>query len=62
MFAVHDIEDVLACPHTHNAELVDVELDQDEDWYGLCYGRGPESFIVALAGQLSSRLPNGDRH
>ena len=52
MFAVEDIEDVLARPHTHGAELVG-ELEQYEDSYRLCYVRGPEGIIVALAEQLS---------
>ena len=47
-----DIEDVLVRLHTHGAELVG-ELDQYEDSYRLCYVRGPESIIVALAEQLS---------
>ncbi len=50
MFAVEDIEDVLARLHTHGAELVG-ELEQYEDSYRLCYVRGPEG--VALAEQLS---------
>jgi catechol 2,3-dioxygenase-like lactoylglutathione lyase family enzyme len=52
MFAVEDIEDVLARLHTHGAELVG-ELEQYEDSYRLCYVRGPEGIIVALAEQLS---------
>jgi len=52
MFAVDDIEDVLARLHTHGAELVG-ELAQYEDSYRLCYVRGPEGIIVALAEQLS---------
>ena len=52
MFAVDDIEDVLARLHTHGAELVG-ELEQYEDSYRLCYVRGPEGIIVALAEQLS---------
>jgi catechol 2,3-dioxygenase-like lactoylglutathione lyase family enzyme len=52
MFAVHDIEDVLARLRTHGAELVG-ELEQYEDSYRLCYVRGPEGIIVALAEQLS---------
>ncbi len=52
MFAVEDIEDVLARLHAHGAELVG-ELDQYEDTYRLCYVRGPEGIIVALAEQLS---------
>jgi catechol 2,3-dioxygenase-like lactoylglutathione lyase family enzyme len=52
MFAVEDIEDVLARLQAHGAELVG-ELVQDEDSYRLCYVRGPEGIIVALAEQLS---------
>jgi catechol 2,3-dioxygenase-like lactoylglutathione lyase family enzyme len=51
MFAVEDIEDVLARLLTHGAELVG-ELEQYEDRYRLCYVRGPEGIIVALAQQL----------
>ncbi len=52
MFAVDDIEDVLARLQTHGAELVG-EVVQYEDKYRLCYVRGPEGIIVALAEQLS---------
>ena len=52
MFAVEDIEDVLARLHTHGAELLG-ELVQYEDSYRLCYLRGPAGIIVALAEQLS---------
>lgn len=52
MFAVEDIEDVVARLHTQGAELVG-ELAQYEDRYRLCYVRGPEGIIVALAQQLS---------
>jgi catechol 2,3-dioxygenase-like lactoylglutathione lyase family enzyme len=52
MFAVEDIEDVLARLRAHGAELVG-ELAQYEDKYRLCYVRGPEGIIVALAEQLS---------
>jgi catechol 2,3-dioxygenase-like lactoylglutathione lyase family enzyme len=52
MFAVDDIEGVLARLRTHGAELVG-ELAQYEDKYRLCYVRGPEGIIVALAEQLS---------
>jgi catechol 2,3-dioxygenase-like lactoylglutathione lyase family enzyme len=51
MFAVHDIEEVLARLRTHDAELIG-ELVQYEDTYRLCYIRGPEGIIVALAEQL----------
>jgi catechol 2,3-dioxygenase-like lactoylglutathione lyase family enzyme len=52
MFAVDDIEDVVAGLRTHGAELVG-ELVQYEDSYRLCYVRGPEGIIVGLAEQLS---------
>jgi len=52
MFAVEDIEDVLARLHAQGAELVG-EIQQYEDSYRLCYVRGPERIIVALAEQLS---------
>ncbi|WP_433203624.1 VOC family protein [Nocardia sp. CA-107356] len=52
MFAVKDIEDVLTRLRTHGAELIG-ELGQYENSYRLCYVRGPEGIIVALAEQLS---------
>ena len=52
MFAVDDIEDVVARLRTRGAELVG-EVAQYEDSYRLCYVRGPEGIIVALAEQLS---------
>ena len=52
MFAVEDIEDVLARLHAHGTEPIG-ELEQCEDSYRLCYVRGPEGIIVALAEQLS---------
>jgi catechol 2,3-dioxygenase-like lactoylglutathione lyase family enzyme len=52
MFAVDDIEDVVARLRTHGAELLG-ELAQYEDSYRLCYVRGPEGIIIALAEQLS---------
>ena len=51
MFAVDDIDDVLARLRTHGAELIG-EVVQYEDTYRLCYIRGPEGIIVALAEQL----------
>ena len=51
MFAVEDIEDVIARLQAHGAELVG-ELVQYEDSYRLCYVRGPEGIIVALAEQI----------
>ena len=52
MFAVDDIEDVLARLRARGAELVG-EVVRYEDAYLLCYVRGPEGIIVALAEQLS---------
>jgi catechol 2,3-dioxygenase-like lactoylglutathione lyase family enzyme len=52
MFAVDDIDDVLARLRTHGAELVG-EVAQYEDAYRLCYLRGPEGIIVGLAEPLS---------
>lgn len=51
MFAVDDIDDVLARLQVHGAELVG-EVVQYEDQYRLCYLRGPEGIIVALAEPL----------
>src|SRR5262249_9513220 len=51
MFAVGDIEDVLAGLRAHGAEFIG-EVAQYEDMYRLCYIRGPEGIIVALAEQL----------
>jgi catechol 2,3-dioxygenase-like lactoylglutathione lyase family enzyme len=52
MFAVDNIKDVVArLQARHGAELVG-ELAQYEDKYELCYVRGPEGIIVALAEQL----------
>jgi len=51
MFAVDDIDDVVARLLTHGAELIG-EVAQYEDRYRLCYIRGPEGIMVALAEQL----------
>lgn len=52
MFAVDDIEDVVARLPAHGAELVG-EIVQYENVYKLCYVRGPESIVVGLAEELS---------
>jgi len=52
MFAVEDIEDVLARLRARGAEVVG-ELEQYGDSYRLCYVRGPAGIIVALAEPLS---------
>ena len=51
MFAVDDIDDVVARLKAHGAELVG-EVAQYEDLYRLCYLRGPAGIIVALAEPL----------
>jgi catechol 2,3-dioxygenase-like lactoylglutathione lyase family enzyme len=52
MFAVDDIDDVVARLSTHGAELLG-EVAQYEDSYRLCFLRGPEGIIIELAEQLS---------
>jgi catechol 2,3-dioxygenase-like lactoylglutathione lyase family enzyme len=52
MFAVDDLEDTLARLRPHGAELVG-EVTRYEDSYLLCYLRGPNGIILALAEQLN---------
>jgi catechol 2,3-dioxygenase-like lactoylglutathione lyase family enzyme len=52
MFAVNDIDDVVARLLSHGAELVG-EIAQYEDIYRLCFMRGPEGIIIGLAEQFS---------
>ncbi|MFF5296546.1 VOC family protein [Paractinoplanes globisporus] len=52
MFAVDDIDDVVARLRAHGAELVG-EIAQYENIYRLCYLRGPEGIVVGLAEQLT---------
>jgi catechol 2,3-dioxygenase-like lactoylglutathione lyase family enzyme len=52
MFAVEDIDDVVARLRSHGGELVG-EMAQYEDSYRLCFLRGPEGIIIGLAEQLS---------
>jgi catechol 2,3-dioxygenase-like lactoylglutathione lyase family enzyme len=51
MFAVDDLDDVLARLSAHGAELVD-EVTQFENIFRLCYVRGPEGILLGLAEQL----------
>jgi catechol 2,3-dioxygenase-like lactoylglutathione lyase family enzyme len=51
MFAVDDIDATVAGLRARGAELVG-EVVQYQDSYRLCYVRGPEGIIVALAEQL----------
>jgi catechol 2,3-dioxygenase-like lactoylglutathione lyase family enzyme len=50
MFAVDDLDAVVARLRTHGAELVG-DVVQYGDAYRLCYVRGPEGLIVGLAEQ-----------
>ena len=52
MFAVDDIDDVVARLRNHGAELLD-EIAQYEDIYRLCFVRGPEGIIIGLAERLN---------
>lgn len=52
MFAVDDIDATLARLLAHGAELVSTDVVQYEDSYRLCYVRGPEGILVALAQEL----------
>jgi catechol 2,3-dioxygenase-like lactoylglutathione lyase family enzyme len=51
MFAVDDLDEVLARLRANGAELIG-EVVQFEASYKLCYVRGPEGIVVALAQQL----------
>jgi catechol 2,3-dioxygenase-like lactoylglutathione lyase family enzyme len=51
MFAVTDIDDVVARLQKHGAELLG-EVVRYEDMYRLCYLRGPAGIMVALAEPL----------
>ncbi len=53
MFAVDDVDDVVARLRSHGAELVG-EIAQYGDSYRLCFLRGPEGIIIGLAERLSS--------
>jgi catechol 2,3-dioxygenase-like lactoylglutathione lyase family enzyme len=52
MFAVDDIDDIVARLRSHGAELVG-EVAQYEDSYRLCFMRGPEGITIGLAEKLS---------
>ena len=52
MFTIDDIDATVSGLRARGAELVG-EVVQFEDSYRLCYVRGPEGIIVALAEQLS---------
>lgn len=54
MFAVTDINDAIARLKRHGAELIG-EVVNYEDIYRLCYLRGPEGIMIALAEQLGQK-------
>lgn len=51
MFAVNNIDTVVARLRKHGAELVG-DIAQYKDVYRLCFVRGPEGIIVGLAQEL----------
>jgi catechol 2,3-dioxygenase-like lactoylglutathione lyase family enzyme len=51
MFAVENIDDVVARLRKHGAELLD-DIAQYEDIYRVCFVRAPEGFIIGLAEEL----------
>lgn len=59
MFTVTDIDDVISRLKKHGAELVD-EVVRFEDMYKLCYLRGPEGLVIALAEQINQRPQRSD--
>jgi catechol 2,3-dioxygenase-like lactoylglutathione lyase family enzyme len=59
MFAVDDIDRVVATMRTRGAEIIG-EM-QYEKSYRLAYIRGPEGIIVGLAEQLGEDAPRGGR-
>ena len=54
MFTVEDIEDTLARLSTRGAKLAG-EVVTYENMYRLCYIRGPEGILIALAQQLGQQ-------
>src|ERR1051325_6889705 len=52
MFAVEDVDAVVARLRKHGAELVG-KIAQYQDVYRLCFVRGPEGIIVGLAEELN---------
>ncbi|HKV68062.1 MAG TPA: VOC family protein [Gaiellales bacterium] len=51
MFAVDDIDDVVARLRMHGGELVR-EIAQYEDIYRVCFVRAPEGFVIGLGERL----------
>jgi catechol 2,3-dioxygenase-like lactoylglutathione lyase family enzyme len=57
MFAVDDIDEMLARVLKHGAELVSTEVVRYKDSIRLCYIRGPEGLLIGLAEELSRATP-----
>ncbi len=55
MFAVDDLDDVVGRMRAAGVELIG-EVVQYQDMYRLCYLRGPEGIIVALAEELAGDM------
>ena len=55
MFAVDGIDDVVARLQSHGAELIG-EIAKYEDFFRLCFLRGPEGIIIGLAEQLNKQV------
>ena len=54
MFAVEDLDEMLARLGKHGAQLVG-EVVQYGNVYRLCYIRGPEGLLIGLAEQLANK-------
>ena len=54
MFAVEDVDEMVARLSKHGAQLVD-EVVQYENSYRLCYIRGPEGILIGLAEELGKK-------
>ena len=54
MFAVEDIDEIVARLSKHGAQLVG-EVVQYENSYRLCYIRGPEGLLIGLAEPLGNK-------
>lgn len=54
MFTVEDLDDTVARLQKHGAKLVG-EIVQYEEFYRLCYMRGPEHILIGIAEELNAR-------
>lgn len=52
MFAVDDVDGILARLRGHGAHMVSEDVVRYEDSYRLCYIRGPEGLLIGLAEEL----------